>query len=153
MRTRTIGWTLALCFVAVAVCFAGTHMGTWKLNEAKSKLTAGTTRNHTVIYEAAGDKTKITVEGTDGAGKATHSEWTGKFDGTDYPVTGDANSDARTYKEVDAQTLEFSLKKDGKITATGRIVLSADGKSRTVTLSGTDAKGTKFSNSSVYDKQ
>jgi hypothetical protein len=35
----------------------------------------------------------------------------------------------------------------------GRIAVSADGKSRTVSTSGTDAMGMKQSGSSVYDKQ
>jgi hypothetical protein len=43
---------------------------------------------------------KVTVDGTDGEGKALHSEWTGKYDGKDYPVTGDPISDARSYKKI-----------------------------------------------------
>jgi hypothetical protein len=128
-------------------------MGTWKLNEAKSKLAAGAPKNHTVIYEAAGENVKITVDGVDNDGKATHNEWTGKFDGKDYPVTGDASSDARSYKVVDDRTLTFSANQKGKVTMTGRIALSADGKSRTVKVSGTDSKGKKFKGTSVYDKQ
>jgi len=45
------------------------------------------------------------------------------------------------------------VKKDGKVTATGRIIVSADGKSRTVTTGGTDAEGKKVSNKVAYDKQ
>jgi len=41
-------------------------MGTWKLNEAKSKIGAGSPKNSTVVYEAAGDSVKVTVDGTDG---------------------------------------------------------------------------------------
>jgi len=128
-------------------------MGTWKLNEAKSKLAPGVPKNHTVVYEAAGDNVKVTVDGTDPAGKPTHNEWTGKFDGKDYPVTGDPNSNARSYKTVDASTLELTGKKDGKVTFTGRVVVSADGKTRTVTVSGTDPQGKSFTGSAVYDKQ
>jgi hypothetical protein len=93
------------------------------------------------------------VDGSDKDGKSTHNEWTGKFDGKDYPVTGDPNSDMRSYKKVDDRTLRVTVKKDGKVTASGRIVVSADGKSRTVTVSGTDPEGKKFTNKSVYDKQ
>ena len=153
MKTRTIGWTLALCFLAAAVCFASPQMGTWKLNEAKSKIAPGTTKNHTVIYEAAGDNVKIIVDGHDAAGKPTHSEWTGKFDGKDYPVTGDPTSDARTYTAVDDNTLDFVIKKGGKTTITGRVVVSADGKTRTVTVTGIDAQGKTYTSTSVYDKQ
>jgi hypothetical protein len=153
MKTRTIVSALALCFVAGAVCFASPQMGTWKLNEAKSKLAPGMPKNNTVVYAAAGDNVKVTVDGTDAAGKPTHNEWTGKFDGKDYPVTGDPNSNARSYKTVDANTLELTVKKDGKVTLTGRIVVSADGKSRTVTVNGTDSQGKNFASTAVYDKQ
>jgi hypothetical protein len=96
---------------------------------------------------------KVTVDGVDGAGKPAHHEWTGKFDGKDYPVTGDPASDTRSYTKAGDRTLEFSAKKGGKVTLTGRIVEAADGKSRTVTTSGTDSKGAKVSSTAVYDKQ
>jgi len=154
MRIKTIGLTLTLGFLAVAVGFAADpQMGTWKLNEAKSKIAPGMPKNHTVVYEAAGDSVKITVDGTDKDGKTTHNEWTGKFDGKDYPVTGDPTSDTRSYKQVDANTLKFTVKQNGKVTTNGRVVVSADGKSRTVTVNGTDAEGKKFKSVAVYDKQ
>jgi hypothetical protein len=154
MKARTIILTIALCFVAGVLCFAGdANMGTWKLNEAKSRFAPGAPKNHTVVYEAAGDDVKVTVDGTGSDGKPTHNEWTGKFDGKDYPVTGDPSSDSRSYKRVDDRTLELTAKKDGKVTLTGHIVVAADGQSRTVTTSGTDSKGKKIKNTAVYDKQ
>lgn len=154
MKAKTIISALVLCFVAAAVCFASDlQMGTWKLNEAKSKLAPGIAKNHTVVYEAVGDNVKITVDGTDREGKPVHNEWTGKFDGKDYPVTGDPNSDARSYKEVNDRTLQMTVKKDGKVTVTGRIVVSVDGKTRTITTRGTDPMGKKFKSVGVYDKQ
>ena len=154
MNKRAIVLTLMLCFVGVAVCLADdANIGTWKLNEAKSKIGAGAPKNTTVVYEAAGDNVKVTVEGVDSAGKPTHNEWTGKYDGKDYSVTGDSSSDMRSLKKIDDHTLELTIKKDGKATGTGRIVLSADGKTRTVTVNGTDSTGKKFHATSVYDKQ
>jgi len=154
MRTRTTILTLLLCLVGAAVCFADDSvMGTWKLNEAKSKIVAGAPKLTTVVYEASGDSVKVTVEGTDGDGKPLHSEWTGKFDGKDYPVTGDANSDMRSYKKVNDHTLAFTNKQGGKVTTSGQGVVSSDGKTRTVTLNGADSKGKKFSSTAVYDKQ
>ena len=154
MKARTSVLTLALCFVAGAACFASdAQMGTWKLNEAKSKVAAGMPKNNTVIYEAAGDSVKVTIDGTDSDGKPAHNEWTGKLDGNDYPVTGDPNSDARSYKQIDDRTLGFTAKKGGKVTITGQVVVSADGKTRTVTASGTDPQGKKFEITAVYDKQ
>ena len=154
MKARAIVLTLMLCFVGVAVCFADdANLGTWKLNEAKSKLGTGAPKNNMVVYEAAGDNVKVTIDGSDKDGKPTHNEWTGKYDGKDYPVTGDPNSDARSLKKIDDRTLGFNVKKGGKVATSGRIVVSADGKSRTVTTTGTDVTGKKFSSNAVYDKQ
>src|SRR5881227_1584688 len=155
MKIKPIGLTLALCFFGGAACFAADdpQLGTWKLNEGKSKLTPGEGKNTTVVYEAAGDQVKVTIDGTDKDGKPSHNEWTGKFDGKDYAVTGDPKSDMRSYKKIDSNTLKFTAKKDGKTTITGRIVVAADGKSRTVTAKGTDEHGKQFKNVAAYDKQ
>jgi hypothetical protein len=153
MKIKTIGLTVAFCFLAGAVCFAADpQMGTWKLNETKSKATPGMGKITVVVYKSMFGQVKATVDGIDEKGKPTHNEWTGRFDGKDYPVTGDPNSDARSYTKVNDRTLDFAVKKGGKTTATGRIVVDADGKSRTVTASGTDPKGKKFKSTSVYDK-
>lgn len=154
MKTKKILLTLTLALAAAALSFAGREMGTWKLNEAKSKFASNSPgKNNTVVYSADGDKIKVTVDGTDKAGKATHNEWTGNFDGKDYPLVGDSMADTRSYKQVDANTLELTNKKDGKLTVTGRIVMSADGKTRTVTTTSVDADGKKTENVAVYDKQ
>src|SRR6185503_16764621 len=143
MKAKTIALTISLVFVSAALGFQDNpQMGTWKLNEAKSKF-AGKARNQTVIYEAAGDQTKVTVDGVDENGGAVHSEWTGKFDGKDYPVTGDASSDVRSYRMINKNTLSLTAKKDGKTTLTGRIVVSRDGKTRTLTTTATNAQGKK----------
>lgn len=153
MKAKTIALTISLVFVSVALGFQDNpQMGTWKLNEAKSKF-AGKARNHTVVYEAAGDQIKVTVDGVDENGGAVHNEWTGKFDGKDYAVTGDANSDMRSYRLVNKHTLELAGKKGGKETLTGRVVVSNDGKTRTVTTTQTDSHGKKVTNVAVYDKQ
>ena len=154
VKTKVIGLTLAFCFFGWATCFAADpQMGTWNLNEAKSKITPGTLKFTTIIYKSMFGKVKVEGEGIDADGKPVHSEWTGNFDGKDYPVTGDPISDARSYTKVDDRTLDLTVKKGGKVIDTVRMALSADGKSRTVTISGTTPKGKKFKNVAVYDKQ
>jgi hypothetical protein len=154
MKLRTTVLLLVTFLVGAALCFAADpNLGTWKLNEAPSKIDAGLPKNLTVTYEAVGDSIKATVDGVDAQGKPTHNEWTGKFDGKDYPVTGDPSSDTRSLKKIDDRTLELTVKKGGKVTMTGRVVVAADGKSRTLTASGSDAAGKKIQSTSVYDKQ
>ena len=154
MKTRIVVLTLGVVLVAASACFAQeAQMGTWKLNAAQSKIANGVVKNNTVVYEAAGDQIKVTTDGTNPDGTAAHSEWTGKFDGADYAVSGDSNSDMRSYKVANPNTMNMTGKKGGKVTITGRIVVSADGKTRTVTTSGTTANGRKFKSIAVYDKQ
>ncbi len=130
-------------------------MGTWKLNESKSKLARGTQKNTKVVYDdhLIRNKVEVTVDGVDAAGKPYHSDWKGKFNGKDYEVSGDSTSDMRAYTKVNDQTLDMIVKKGGKVVATGRIVVSADGKSRVVTINGTNAKGKKITSTAVYDKE
>src|SRR5262250_3214799 len=142
MKTRMTLVTVALFFVSVA-CFAADdpQMGTWKLNEGKSKIAAGSPKNNTVVYAADGDNVKVTVDGTGADGKATHNEWTGKFDGKDYAVMGAPPQDMLSYKKINDRTMELMVKKDGKVMTSGRIVVSTDGKSRTVTTTRTESDG------------
>jgi hypothetical protein len=154
MKTRSIFLAVAVCLAAAGLSFAqNPNMGTWKLNEAKSKIPAGMMKNTTVTYAAAGDSVKVTTDGVTGDGKPLHTEWTGMFDGKDYPLTGDPTADTRAYTKVDDHTLSLTNKKDGKPAVSGKIVVSADGKTRTLTATGMTASGKKVSETAVYDKQ
>jgi hypothetical protein len=154
MKIRTIGVGLAFSFLAAAACLAADpQMGTWKLNEAKSNIMPGTLKNTRVVCSSMFGQVKVTSDGIDGNGKPVHVEWSGKFDGKDYPVTGNPNSETRSYTKVNERTLTTTNKKNGKVTVAGQVVVSGDGKSRTVTVTGTTPKGKKFKNIAVYDKQ
>ena len=153
MKARSILLTVGLCF-AIAPCFAQSpQLGTWKLNEAKSHMPPGSMVNTNVVYEAVGDQVKVTTDGTYGDQKPVHTEWTGKFDGKGYPLAGDSAADSRSYKMVNPHTLTMANMQGGKVTSTGRIVVSADGKSRTLSVTGTDPAGKKFSSVAVYNKE
>ncbi len=146
--------SLAAVFAAVVVSLAAdVNLGTWKLNAGKSKNLPSDDKNTTIAITTAGDSMKITEDGLDANGKPWHDEWTGKFDGKDYPVTGDPDNDTRAYKPVNDHTLAITAKKGGKIVETGRVVYSADGKTRTVTDTVTNANGTKTRVTEVFDRQ
>src|SRR5258706_14044820 len=154
MKVKVILLALAVFFLGAVVCSADSpHMGTWKLNEAKSHFSKGATKNNTVVYEAAGDDIKVTVDGTDGSGAAVHSEWTGKFNGRYYAVTGSLTANKRSYTKVNSRTLRFREEKGGKVVLTGTITVSRNGKSRTVATNGKDSKGKWTHNTAVFDKQ
>jgi hypothetical protein len=155
MKTKSTLIALLISAVAASLCLAADDgfMGTWKLNEAKSKIPAGAHKNTKVVYAQTGDEVTITVDGTDPAGKPVHHVWTGKMDGKDYGAKGSDMHDMRAYTKVDAHTLTYTVKKDGKNVGTGKVVLSADGKSRTVTETDKDKDGKELTTTAVYDKQ
>ena len=154
MKTRSIVLTVMLCLLALTFSFAeDANMGTWKLNESKSKLVDGMIKNTMVTYAAEGDSVKVTTDGTGSDGQPMQTEWTGKFDGKDYPLTGDRTSDARSYTKVNDHTLTLENKKGGVVTTKGKIVVSADGKVRTLTMSAKNPAGKTVKSTAVYDKQ
>ena len=84
MKTRITAVVTALSFAATVACFAANpQMGTWKLNEGKSKIAPGMGKSMTVIYSEQGDKIKVTVDGADKDGKPTHG---GLANGTAKPI-------------------------------------------------------------------
>src|SRR5881398_960318 len=153
IKTRIAAVAVALSFTAATACLAAKpQMGTCKLHEAKSKLVPGMGKNTTVTYAEQKDKIKVTVEGVDKDGKPTHSVWVGKADGKAYPVKGNLPYNSVAYKVVNDRTYNLTAMKDGKVLWSGASTVSADGKSRTVTLNGTGADGKKFKGKAVYNK-
>lgn len=156
IKTRIAVAALALLVMATGACFGATspQMGTWKLNESKSKPMPGMGKNNTVTYSQEGDKIKVTTEGVDMNGKPSKGVWVGKWDGKPYPTKtkGEVGWNTVAYKVVNDRTNDITTWKDGKVVWSGTITVATDGKSRTVTMNGTDAKGKKFKGKVVYDK-
>jgi hypothetical protein len=127
-------------------------IGTWKLNVAKSKGT--TLKGGTTTIEAAGAGVKFIVDFENGDGTTSHWTFSGNFDGKDNRVTGDSPyGDAAALTRINARTTRIVTKREGKVVVTQTIVVSADGKTRTVTSKGTDAKGQPIDSISLYEKQ
>ena len=98
MKTRIAVVAVALSFVAATACFAANaHVGTWKVNEAKSKFAPGMGKTNTVQYAEKKDQLEVTVDGVDKDGKPTHGVWMGKTDGKAYKVKGNLAWDAMAY--------------------------------------------------------
>ena len=144
----------ALLGLAATLVAADPASGTWKLNAAKSKYTPGPPpKSATVTYEETADGIKRTGKSVDGEGKTTSFEYTAKYDGKDYPVTGSDLYDAISLKRINEQTAEGTLKKSGKVVSHARRVVSENGKTMTLTINGTNAKGQKTKDIAIYEKQ
>jgi len=133
---------------------ADNQVGTWKLNVAKSKYSPGPApKEGTLTVESQPNGLKITIHGTDAEGKPVHMEFSPTYDGKDVPATGMPGADTINMKKIDDYTVESVSKKAGKPLITTKSVVSKDGKTRTTTQKGTNAKGEKVNNTIVYDKQ
>jgi hypothetical protein len=129
-------------------------VGTWVLDVAKSKFSPGPApKSATTVIDAAGQGYKFSVTQDLPSGVQQWS-FTTNLDGKDASVTGNnPNADSVVVKRIDANTLETVARKLGKITTTLKNVVAADGKSRTVTTTGTNAQGEKVNNVAVYERK
>ena len=170
MRTvetrRSEMWRTALAglaAVALAGFFSSTPLaqavnpavGSWKLNIAKSKYTAGTpTTNGNTRIDAAGTGVKVTIDNIAEDGTTRRWTYTTTYDGSDVPITGNCQyGDAVSVTRLDANTTRQTYKAAGKVTTIQTSTVSADGKTRTVTSKGIDARGQAVDSVAVYDKQ
>ena len=129
-------------------------IGRWELNVAKSTFRPGPPpKSWTRVYEASGENVKYTDSTVDADGKADVSEWTGGYDGKDYPAPGSPDFDAQAVKASNPFRATFTLKKAGKVVGTGTRVISRDGKVMTIRLKLTTAKGQTFNNVRVFEKR
>ena len=128
--------------------------GTWELDVTASKFDPGPARKSDIrTYTVNGDS--ISMKGTVifVNGKTFTAEFTGAFDGKDYPVNGNPRAETIAQVRVDAYTSKTTTKRDGKVTATSTRKVSQDGKTMTVTTTGTDESGVKFDNTLLFRKR
>ena len=150
---------VSLSVLVLAAVFAGQALaadnwvGSWKLNASKSQLGSNAIRAQTLKFEVTPDGIKLTSDGTDAEGKPMHGGYTSKFDGKDVPWSGNPMADTAAPKRVDDNSYDNVWKKAGKATVTAKVSVSKDGKTLTVTQTGTDAKGAAVSSVAVYDRQ
>ena len=151
-------WRPAVGLLVVSIALWGASdpiIGTWKLNPAKSKDTAGRIPSSLVYtYSAQKDgMIKLTRDEISDQGQSRHTEWLGKFNGKDYPNTGSPEADTMSVKQVDSRNFEFAVKKQGQVVATQKTFISDDGKTLTNVNSSKDAKGQPRSYTAVFERQ
>lgn len=159
MRKSVLVGALVVCalmvFSSSVVLAADNWNGTWKLNLAKSKYTppSAAPKSLTLKFEATPAGTKITADGVNAEGTPIKGGWTSKMDGKEVPWQDNPNADTASPKKIDDNTYTNTWKKAGKVVMDTKVVVSKDGKTLTVTQSGTNAKGEAVKGTAVYDKQ
>jgi hypothetical protein len=158
MRKNLLVVVLMACFGVVLLgstaLGAEKWLGTWKLNTEKSTWDPGPgPKSQTLKYKSTPKGIQQNSETVDADGKASHGAYLSKFDGASVPWKGNPNADTATAKKVDDSNFENVWMKAGKATITSKAVVSEDGKTLTITQTGTDAKGATVNNTVVYDRQ
>jgi hypothetical protein len=151
-----LGAALATAAPKVGLAQTSPLIGAWKLNLAKSKFSGSPPpRSTTLTFAGEGESLTNTAETIDARGHATRTVFMHVYDGKPHPTTGAAGGvfDATTYNRVDSYTVNFARSKAGKVVQTGSNVVSADGKTLTVTTAGIGASGQEISIVAVYEKE
>lgn len=156
---RTLGIALAAVSAVAFSAAAGAQapdplVGTWKLDVAKSTYKPGPApKSATVVIEAAGKGLKIAVDAVGGDGKPMKWGYTNARDGKETPVTGNPAYDTVSVNQTSPTEGTITYKKGGKTIATTKTMVSKDGKTMTVTTTGTDPMGQAMNNVALYTKQ
>ena len=153
-----VAGVLALGATSVVMAQSDPHVGTWKLNREKSKITPPPTnppaQSVMRTYEPfEGKGIKATFVTITADGKRLTSTYSAHFDGTDYPYSGDTNLTAISLKRVDAYTWSATNKGAGKAMNTGTNSVSKDGKTLTWSFKGTNAQGQAVTGVQVFERQ
>jgi imidazolonepropionase-like amidohydrolase len=121
--------------------------GTWKMNLEKSTFVAGGPHptGETVVNEAVEGGLKVVSSGG--------FQYTAKYDGKDYPMTGSSAADGVVLRRIDANTIETIRKKNGTVVTSNITFISTDGKTRSNVFQGKNAKGEPITWLAVFDKQ
>jgi hypothetical protein len=129
-------------------------LGTWKLNRSKSKYIPGPApRSQTRTYKVTADGIFVTIETIDATGHRQRPiEFSEKYDGKDYPITGSNIGDALALKRINDYLSEATMKHAGNVVATTRRIITDNGKTLVLIYQETNADH-PVDNIIVYDRQ
>ena len=144
---------LSALYLGATAFAADAVVGSWKLNVEKSKFSGAAPKSAARVYAESADGITLDqkIVGADGKEMSMHT--TLKYDGKDYPVTGNPDGDSVSGKVINARTTNFKIKKSGKMVGSVHRVVSADGKTLTVHNKGTHTDGKAYDDTLVFDKQ
>ena len=148
--TLALGVLLATVFGASAQA-PDPFLGTWKLDTAKSTGPGPAPKSMTVAIERAGEARKVTVDGVGATGESFKWGYTASLDGKDAVVTGNPAFESVSGSQASPRDATVTYKKAGKVVSTLKSVVSADGKTLTVTSTPADPAGKP--SVQVYTKQ
>jgi hypothetical protein len=152
----SLSLTLTMALPSLALAQGKTRIGTWELNLEQSTFSPGPApRQQTLTFQEKGPQWMALIQGFDASGKPINLDANNlmiTFDGRDHP-TPTSDYETTAWKAVDDYKYLVTRKKAGKVVMTSTNILSADGKTMTITTIGQNAAGQSVHNVRVYDKR
>ena len=143
---------ILIALLALAAETKGPWMGAWKLNAAKSTTAPDRYKRVITRIEPWEEGLKVTYEMVGARGGVSYLEWTGKFDGKDYPVEGADYILTNAYTLINERSYQIVVKVEGYVAATARVEVSGDGKTLTTVTTEKNARGQTISTTAVYER-
>jgi hypothetical protein len=141
-----------LSFSASVLAADSPFSGAWKFNPSKGHPTPPIPKSVVAHVQADGENFKFSQEGVDDKDQPFQASYEAKFDGKEYPITGDPYIDSVSLQWVNEGEIKFVIKKAGTVVSKLDVVVSKDGK--TTTVNTTDyIQGKEQKGSAVYDRQ
>jgi hypothetical protein len=129
-------------------------LGTWQLVPAKSTFKSGPViRNQTRTYSQSGKQITLEMKTVTPDGREATTHATYELNGKAYPVSGTADYDSLSGKQIDSNTARFTLMRSGKVIGTTTRTVSKDGKTLTSDAKITTASGEKSDYVLVFEKR
>lgn len=155
MHKRLRKVIFAIVVIPMALWATDRQVGTWKMNMEKSTFASDmpAPKGETLVIEEQDGGLKVVSNGLNPEGKPTHFEYSVKYDGKDYPVTGSPAVDSISARRIDANTIETTRKKNGVVVTSNTSSISKDGKTRTNIFHGKNAKGEPRTWTAIFDRQ
>ena len=107
----------------------------------------------TLRIEPSGDGLRVVYDMVRRRGGIQHMEWSGRFDGKDYPVQGVGYVLTNAYRQLSDRSYEIVVKVDDRAAAVATAAVSSDGRTMSVDTKERDAKGRTVSTTATYQRQ
>jgi hypothetical protein len=143
---------ILIAMLALAAETKEPWMGTWKLNAARSTTAPDRYKRVITRIEPWEDGLKVTYEMVGTRGGVSYLEWTGRFDGKDYPVEGADYILTNAYTLINERSYQIVVKVEGSVAATARVEVSGDRKTLTTVTTEKNVRGQTVSTTAVYER-
>jgi len=107
----------------------------------------------TLRIEPWNDGLRVVYDMVRRRGGITHMEWSGRFDGRDYPVQGADYVLTNAYRRLSDSSYEITVRVDGREVAVATAVVSHDRSRLTVETVERDAAGNPKKTTAVYTRR